>query len=205
MGTDKAMLRLRSVTLLERACSTLEEAGFAVAVSVADAGSPAALQLAGSGIPIVRDKDPEQGPLGGIVAALESVASESQQPVLFLPVDVPLLPPEFLLWLWRRAVSSGAAATIPAIHGREQPLCAVYRSKLAAPLRHALAGGERKVMRAISAAAAAGDLDRVSVEAVTPLMGWYRPQLWFTNVNTPGDWAAVEQATLRGQAEPSRI
>jgi molybdopterin-guanine dinucleotide biosynthesis protein A len=205
MGTDKAQLQLGGATLLERAIATAQDAGFAVSVSVAETASVSAGQLRLSGIAVVHDKHPEQGPLGGIEAALDSLVSEPPQSALFLPVDLPLLPAAFLRWLWNRARSTDALATIPRIDGREQPLCAVYASTLAAPLRQALAGGERKVIRAFSQAVPANRLDRFHIEAIAPLLGWHRPERWFTNVNTPAQWATLQQHTLRDDRTPSRI
>ena len=205
MGTDKSQLRLGGATLLERSIATAQKAGFAVSVSVADPASKMALQLSSAGIPTVHDRHSEQGPLAGIAAALDSLAPEQARPVLFLPVDLPLLPAEFLLWLWNRALTTDALATIPRIGGREQPLCAVYASTLAAPLGRALAGGERKVIRALTQAVPPDQLDRFHVEAIAPLMGWRRPQLWFTNMNSPADWETLTQETLRDDRTPSRI
>jgi molybdopterin-guanine dinucleotide biosynthesis protein A len=210
MGTDKAQLLLGGVTLLERAIATAQDAGFAVSVSVAGPASALTGRLSRAGIPWVHDKYPEQGPLSGIEAALDSLVADTpvsnpQQPVLFLPVDLPRIPAAFLRWLWSRALSTDALATIPRIDGREQPLCAVYAGTLAAPLRQALAGGERKVIRALRQAVPGNRLDRFHVETVAPLLGWQRPQYWFTNVNTPEDWVALQQGTFRDEQAPSRI
>jgi molybdopterin-guanine dinucleotide biosynthesis protein A len=206
MGTDKAQLQHGDATLLDRAIATAQAAGFAVTVSVA-ADSQLSEQLAARGISVVMDKDPELGPLGGITAALEGLAaySSSSQPVLFMPVDVPRLPAEFLSWLWRRALSIDAQAAISLVDGREQPLCAVYASALARPLRQQLGNGERKVMRALRQVVPADSLDCFDVEAVAPVMGWFRPDRWFTNVNTPEEWVAMREDTLRGDRTPSRI
>lgn len=201
MGTDKAQLRLGGVSLLDHAMAAAQAAGFAVSVSVAADSSQLALP-AERAIPVVPDTDPELGPLGGMVSALEALAGSTPRPVLFLPVDVPLLPAEFLSWLWRRALSTDASAVVPRVAGREQPLCAVYMSTLADPLRRQIAGGERKVTRALRHAAPEHNLDCFDVEAVAPFMGWFRPQRWFTNVNTPEEWHALHEDTLRG--DPTR-
>jgi molybdopterin-guanine dinucleotide biosynthesis protein A len=211
MGSNKACLRLGGVTLLERAVATAREAGFTVSVCLGTADLPADLRLP---VPTVTDRLPDQGPLGGISAALDSLSAEPDQPVLFLPVDVPLLPAVFLRWLWNRADGSGASATIPRSAGRDQPLCAVYTTRLAAPIRCALAAGERKVIRAITQGMPENqpgwqldqfDIDQFDMEEVAPLISRHLSHLWFTNVNTPQDWAALQQQTLRGETGPNRI
>ena len=204
MGSDKAQLRLAGATLLERAIAVAEETGFAVAVSVA-AGSSLIPLLSARGITTIRDRLVEQGPLAGIVAALDVLACDLPQRLLFVPVDTPRLPAHFLRWLWQRSLSSNALAILPAVGGREQPLCAVYSGELAAPLRDALVGGERKVIRALRRIVPAERFDCFDVEVVAPLMGWHQPQYWFTNVNTPRDWAELQADPFRGDPAANRI
>jgi molybdopterin-guanine dinucleotide biosynthesis protein A len=203
MGADKTQLRLAGVTLLDRALSTAQEAGFAVSVCVG-ADSRAAAPCAARGIPTVVDLRPDLGPLGGMEAALESLIPGPAACALFLAADLPRIPSRFLRWLWDRASLTGALATIPLIDGQEQPLCAVYSAALAAPIRDALDAGDRKIMRVLRQAVPPHRLDRFQVEAIAPLLGWHRPQLWFTNVNTPEEWAAL-QAASRDDLSASRI
>jgi molybdopterin-guanine dinucleotide biosynthesis protein A len=203
MGQDKTQLRLAGVTLLDRAVATLQEAGFSVSVSLA-ANSTLSAQLAARGIPTVVDRRAEQGPLGGIEAALESLVCGPEERVLCLAVDLPRLPALFLRWLWDRASLTGALATIPIVDGQEQPLCAVYSTALTASLRAALDAGDRKIMRVLRQTVLPDRLDRFQVELIAPLLAWPRPQLWFTNVNTAEEWAALQPAS-RDDLSPSRI
>jgi molybdopterin-guanine dinucleotide biosynthesis protein A len=203
MGSDKTQLRLAGVTLLDRALATAQQAGFSVSVSLA-AGSTLAAQLARRGISAVVDRRADQGPLGGIEAAFESFVPEPGERVLFLAVDLPRLPAAFLRWLWDRASLTGALATIPVVDGQDQPLCAVYSTTLAAPIGMALDAGDRKIMRVLRQAMPPDRLDRFQVESIAPLLGWPRPQLWFTNVNTPDEWAALQPAS-GDDLSPSRI
>ncbi len=180
MGRDKAQLPFAGGTLLDHALSKLTEAGFA----------PSIAGLRTATHPYLPDNYPGSGPLGGIEAALRSLQSERPQPVLFLPVDLPMLPAEFLGFLYRRAETTGALATIPFAQGRPQPLCAVYPSSFAPGIRAALEGGDRKVMRVLRALSGPA-LDTPQVEALAPLHGW-EPHRWFTNLNTPTDYAWLE-------------
>ncbi len=184
MGRDKTRLTLGGLTLLERALELLRDAGFTP--GIAGLRAPVAFN-----IPVITDNFPDAGPLAGIEAALGSLAQEPPQPVLFVPVDLPLLPPSFLFELWERAQRSGALATVPWANGRPQPLCAVYRTELAEGLREALAREDRKVMRVLNRLVPPSRFDGFPVEAVASLRGWHAAHRWFWNLNTPGDWDAL--------------
>lgn len=181
MGRDKALLPWGDETLLERAVRRLQDIGFTVAV--AGAREPGVT----TGVPAVPDNFPGCGPLGGIEAALRSLGEEPAQPVLFLPVDVPLIPEFFLLELWRRAACTRALATIPVAGGRAQPLCAVYSSSVAPAIAEALADGERKVLFVLERLIPQADTDRFRVEALAAARGWLDAETWFLNLNTQSD------------------
>jgi molybdopterin-guanine dinucleotide biosynthesis protein A len=191
MGRDKALLELGGTPLVEHALNKLRALGFSPRI----AGSrPDLARFA----PVVADNHPQQGPLGGIEAAL--AASDAKQN-LFLPVDLPWLPIEFLRWMTDRAGLTNALATVPRLQGRPQPLCAVYSRTMLPHVRDALASGDAKVMRAVERAARDSGLrlDSFDVESVAVAQGW--PQLlplhrWFHNLNTSADFdqAALEQS-----------
>ncbi len=193
MGRDKARLPYGGSTLLEHMLATLREAGFAPGV----AGVPDTMECSA---PRVLDNFPGDGPLAGIEAALHSV--EGSQPVLFVPVDLPLLPAMFCRMLWERAGATGSLATVPFAGGKPQPLCAVYGSALAPGITAALAGGDRKVMRVLSRLASgfpsAQRHDHFQVEALATAQGWHDAHRWFTNVNTPADWHSATMAIGSG-------
>ena len=183
MGQDKALLRIKGQSLLEIALAKLPAARIAAARS--DLSSYAA---------IVPDLHPGCGPLSGIEAALAASAALLN---LFLPVDLPLLPGRFLLWMVRRAEVTGALGTIPRIGGRPQPLCAVYHRDLLGPLTASLLAGEYKVMPAVCAAAREQvdifDVERVGA-ANPEVRGFSSLPLyqWFHNCNTPDDMVGIE-------------
>jgi molybdopterin-guanine dinucleotide biosynthesis protein A len=206
MGRDKALLEfegrpliarivdlLRSLDLTPRICGSRPDlAGFAE---------------------VVADNYARSGPLGGIEAGLAASDAELN---LFVPVDAPELPREFLGWMMRRAERSHAVATIPHYGDRPQPLCAVYSRRLLAGLQEALTDGHLKVMTAIkNAAAGVGEpLDEFDVESVAasgPESWEFQPPLrdWFGNVNTPGEFEALaaasppQPANFRRAGDPS--
>jgi molybdopterin-guanine dinucleotide biosynthesis protein A len=188
MGRDKALLEVDGETLVERELGLLRGLGLAPRIC----GSR--LDLAHFA-DVVPDNFPLCGPLGGIEAALAVSDTELN---LFVPVDLPGLPADFLRWLMARAETGQAVATIPKYGGRLQPLCAVYNGRLLSGLRSALGGGRFKAMIAIeeSAAALGEAIDVFDVECIAPIATEWPadPQLaaWFRNVNTPADYEALE-------------
>jgi molybdenum cofactor guanylyltransferase len=197
MGRDKALLEIGGRPLISLALDKLRALGLEPRI----AGSRPDLATFA---PVILDNFPQCGPLGGIEAAL--AASEAERH-LFLPVDLPALPIEFLTWMARRAEASGTAATLPLLAGRPQPLCAVYSRRLLPGLRAALSAGQYKVMDAIEASA--GDsLDAFEVEplaaALTPESWPPAPpvQDWFRNLNTPEEYEALRTAHFASGAKP---
>ena len=182
MGRNKAQLPFRGATLIEHALENLRRAGFEAAVAGLRGNQSASA-------PCMEDNFPDSGPLGGIEAALRSVA---HQPALFIPVDLPLLPTAFLQALWHRARTTEALATVPFAQGRPQPLCAVYHSQLAPGIAAALEQGDRKVMRVFRMLVPPPYFDSFRVEALAPLHGWEESHRWFANLNTPDDYARLE-------------
>jgi molybdopterin-guanine dinucleotide biosynthesis protein A len=194
MGQDKALLRLGGRSMLEIALDKLRALHLPAPPRVAGLRSDAVA---------VADLHPGCGPLSGIEAALIA----SSRPLnVFLPVDMPLLPPKFLVWMLCRAQITGAAVTLPRINGRPQPLCAVYHRELLAPITASLLAGDYKVMGVVCAAAPRSEaVDIFDVELVSsadPDMRAFSPlpaYRWFHNCNTPEDIAGVENALVLSQ------
>lgn len=201
MGSDKSQLVLGGMTLLERAIDKLRGAGFKVGVAGVRAGVECSA-------PIVRDNFAACGPLGGMEAALASLAAEPPQPVLFCPVDLPLLPAALLSLLWERNTRTGALVTLPWTNGRPQPLCAIYDSSLAEGIVTFLRAEDRKVMRVMRHLVPAQRFDDLRVEALAPLQSsalsngadWTQAYHWFNNMNTPADWALLQARFPSSQA-----
>lgn len=78
--------------------------------------------------PIIPDRFPGKGPLGGLEACFRKVKNPY---CLVLGVDVPLVPTDDLAALIRLAQNSKAKAVILSHGGHEEPLMGVYRTELA--------------------------------------------------------------------------
>src|SRR5690242_9512250 len=83
MGSDKAALRIQGEPLLQRTARLLAT----ITTDVAIIGPPERAALA-PGVPILPDRWPQQGPLGGIATALQALAGEA---VLVVGCDMPFL------------------------------------------------------------------------------------------------------------------
>ena len=177
MGTDKALLRLGAVTLIERAINTVRQV-FDEAVLVGDKE-----RLSAFG-PVLQDSFAGQGPLAGIHAALSS--GYARQLNLVLSVDVPGLPAAFLQYLLTEAGRSQAMVIVPQVAGHLQTLCAIYRPAFAQPAEAALRRQENRIDPLFS---------RVPSRVITEdelYSAGFGPDI-FDNINTPADWERFRQ------------
>jgi molybdopterin-guanine dinucleotide biosynthesis protein A len=101
---------------------------------------------------MVVDQWPGEGPLGGIITALENSqksAAHTEWNVI-LSCDMPFLTNEWMAFLAERAVNSEAQVVLAhSAHGPE-PLCACWRTDAAETLRAAFESGVRKVTAGVA-------------------------------------------------------
>ena len=168
MGTDKALLRLDGVTLLERIARAVQEAVGSVAV----VGDP--LRYRAFGYPVIEDAVCDSGPLAGIQAALASSKADWN---LVVACDMPGVTADGLRELVEiaRNVPEGDVV-VPYFEGRPQPLCALYHRRAHSAIEHALRLGRLKIMDAIAG---------LRIRTL-PMSG----EELFRNVNTPEEWSA---------------
>jgi molybdenum cofactor guanylyltransferase len=199
MRQDKVLLPLAGRSLLEIALDKLRILPLAGAPRIVAARSDLS-----SHATVIADLQPGCGPLSGIEAAL---AASTQPLNVFLPVDLPLLPAHFLLWMLQRAGITGAAMTVPRINGWPQPLCAVYHRDLLGHITASLRAGDYKVMPVVMAAARgySAPIDIFDAELVSSAhselqaLSLLPPYRWFHNCNAPEDMAAIENALVLTQ------
>lgn len=184
MGTDKALVQLDDKPLVAHALGILREAGLEASLA---GGQPALSAFT----PLVEDNQPGLGPLSGICAAL---ASTTSQWAIFIPVDLPLLPPPLLCVLLDHARITGTPVTLASLSGFAQTFPAVLdRAVLPMLLRELQTGRGGCYSGFQTAAASLGEA--VTVIPVEPLVqcgrvshpGSLPPARWFLNVNTAED------------------
>jgi molybdopterin-guanine dinucleotide biosynthesis protein A len=161
MGRDKAMLELEGKTLLARAVETLRSVKELQlpdgSVEVTICGERE--ELEGADRAIV-DRYPSCGPLGGIEAALNDLATrENTDWAFFIPVDMPLLSGALIgqlltLWIRESLKLEGVRACLVKIHGTPQPLVSLVHRSVLRPVREALDLGRYKVVPVLQSSGA---------------------------------------------------
>ena len=179
-AVPKALVELDGVTLLDRSIATLRECCDDVIVV-----APVSVELGGIAARRVFDGDSHEGPLAGLVAALEACDGET---AAILGVDFPLVSSALLRDMANcLAAEPPADAVIARPGGIAQPLVSVMRVRAKAALRAAFDEGVRSMH---------GGLARLNVrwlddEWLAQHAGGAKALL---NVNTPGDLAAAQRA-----------
>lgn len=164
MGRDKALLPVDGVPMAARLASTLRLAGCAQVVAIGGAAEP----LADLGLDVVADLHPGEGPLGGVISALEQFPDATA--VVVVACDLPWLSSESVA-----AVLAALAADVLAVVGRTdrvQPLVGAWRPATLPILVARFTSGERRLRAVLE------ELGVVSVDL---------PPGELANVNTPDD------------------
>ena len=145
-GQDKAAVELGGKKMLERTSLLLQNVTEEVSV-VAGAG-----RYENLGVRILEDRWPGEGPLGGIVTALEDAGNIATRPEwnVILSCDMPFLTREWLTYLVERARKSNAQVVLPHSAAGPEPLCACWRTDAAETLRAAFEQGIRRVTAGVA-------------------------------------------------------
>jgi molybdenum cofactor guanylyltransferase len=177
MGRDKALLEFRGRPMIAIAVETL----LSVCADVSIAGNRD--DLAGWA-PVVHESRVGEGPAAGIEAALTAA---SQDWVLMMPVDLPMMSAE-LLRRWTAAVlqrDDVRASYLSSVGEWHPALCLAHHECL--PLfRAELDAGDRKLTRIFQKLG-----EQLLVLGASELMAG--SEGCFANVNTPEELAAAEQ------------
>lgn len=168
MGSDKALLLWRGKPLLQHTAELLQQSAGNCTI-VAPAG-----RYESYGYPILVDQWPGEGPLGGILTALEQSTTDCN---LIVAVDMPDLQAALLTALLDAARASGRTV-VPSHPGGIEPLCAVYQRAALPGLRSFFERGGRRVKDA---------LREIETEP------FYVEMEILTSVNTPEQWEATRR------------
>jgi molybdenum cofactor guanylyltransferase len=186
-GTDKALVKLVGKSMLQRTGELLADVCDDVTVVSARGRYP------NSPWPVLADRWPGEGPLGGILTALHqlnvsknSFGSRSTEDgsctfAIILSCDMPFLTNEFLRFLIDRAKASEAQVIVPERSGRLEPMCACWRAASAEAVQRVFNSGVRKVSEAMK---------QLPMEVLDE-RGWKRfdsDNRLFWNMNTPEDY-----------------
>jgi molybdopterin-guanine dinucleotide biosynthesis protein A len=190
MGEDKALLRFCGRPMVQIAVEKLR--GFCAEVAIAGNREDLAAFA-----PVVREARVDVGPGAGVEAGLFAA---TQPWAMFIPVDVPLVPGEFLLRyatsVLEMAKGGGIALSHLCVAGKQPAFC-MMRADKAAAFASALDSGERS-LAALLQLSQGGDV--LWVHDLYDIYGsaQYRVpaadtvERWFWNVNTPQELREAE-------------
>ena len=185
-GRDKALVRFGATPLLLHIVQLAQTCASDVTV----AASAQKYRDLAANLKIIEDQWPGEGPLGGIITALQhtAAADRSVEWNLILSCDMPFLTAEWLQFLATRACESNKEIQVilpHSAHGPE-PLCACYRTSAADGLKNVFDRGVRKVTQA---------LKEVRTEVLDDSV-WKRfdsAGRLFWNMNTPTDFEEAQR------------
>jgi molybdenum cofactor guanylyltransferase len=140
-GRDKALVEIGGMPMLARMIELMRS----VTDDVKMVATPG--KYSEFGVKLIPDRWPGEGPLGGIITALEDTAQSVPQREwnLIASCDMPFLTRSWLEFLGERASQSNAQVVLPHSKSGPEPLCACYRTDAAGALRGAFESGVRKV------------------------------------------------------------
>lgn len=135
-GTNKALVRINGVSLIERVVTTLGSVFERVVLSTNDSGPYAFLH-----IPVIKDLYPGLGQLGGVHAGLSAISDGAG---FFVACDMPFLNPDLIRYM--ALLSSGWDAVVPRVGPHVEPLHALYRKTCIDPMVRAIERRERRIV-----------------------------------------------------------
>ena len=145
MGRDKALIQIEGVRMVDRVAAALSAAGCSNVVAVGPR------QLAGD-LAHIDDLYPGEGPLGGVLTAMASMASMASW-LCVVACDLPWLDVDSIAALHRAAASAAAAGqntaevdVLVARTDRIEPLCALWNPSCRDAVQQAFDSGERSLL-----------------------------------------------------------
>jgi molybdopterin-guanine dinucleotide biosynthesis protein A len=187
MGSDKALLRLDGIPLIERLLQRVSGLGEEILITT---NRPQDYQYLG--LRMASDPEPGAGALHGLRTALEAARGQT---VLVLACDMPFVSRPLLEHMLQLA--EAADLVVPRRGGEYEPLHAVYSKVCLPALEAALQQGERRMISFFPSL----NLHTVEQEEIDRL----DPEgLSFFNVNTPEDLRKAERVLAQKHSQTSR-
>lgn len=187
-GQDKALVEFDGRPMLLRMRDLL--AGVLGEVTIIAANA----KYGSIGVESVADQWPGEGPLGGIITALE-LSARAVRAIdwnLIVGCDMPFLTREWVAFLGERATGSEAEVIVPQSESGLEPLCACWRTSAAPKLRLVFDNGVRKITEAMK---------QLEMEVLDGPV-WKRfdkSGRLFWNMNTPEDYIEAQKVLRAGQ------
>jgi molybdenum cofactor guanylyltransferase len=181
-GGDKALVGFGGRTMLAQTTELLASVCGEVIIVAAEGKYPDVL------VPLLADRWPGQGPLGGILTALQSSALRGAESVwnLIVSCDMPFLTRDWLEFLCQRAERSAAQVAVAESANGLEPLCACWKTTSMPSVQAAFDSGVRKVTDAM----------KLLPMEVLDASVWKRFDTkgrLFWNMNTPADYEEAKR------------
>ncbi|HEX9676981.1 MAG TPA: molybdenum cofactor guanylyltransferase [Anaerolineales bacterium] len=187
MGSDKALLRLDGIPLIERLLQRVSGLGEEILITT---NRPQDYQYLG--LRMASDPEPGAGALHGLRTALEAARGQT---VLVLACDMPFVSRPLLEHMLQLA--EAADLVVPRRGGEYEPLHAVYSKGCLPALEAALQRGERRMISFFPSlylhTVEQEEIDRLDPEGLS-----------FFNVNTPEDLRKAERILAQKHSQTSR-
>jgi len=187
MGSDKALLRLDGIPLIERLLQRVSGLGEEILITT---NRPQDYQYLG--LRMASDPEPGAGALHGLHTALEAARGQT---VLVLACDMPFVSRPLLEHMLQLA--EAADLVVPRRGGEYEPLHAVYSKGCLPALEAALQHGERRMISFFPSlnlrTVEQEEIDRLDPEGLS-----------FFNVNTPEDLRKAERILAQKHSQTSR-
>lgn len=192
MGYPKADLPFGGQSLLARVIDRLRAAGLSPIVAVAAANQQLPDDISGD-IRVVRDRQPERGPLEGLAVGLQAAATD-RSTAFVTSCDAPQLAPPLVRHLLEQL--GEYEIVVPCEERFVHPLAAVYRCRLVDRIEQLLKADQLRPLFLIEQS----ESRRIDVEQLRP----FDPELHsFHNMNRPEDYLAALAAA--GLEPPNEI
>ncbi len=176
MGMDKAFLRVGNDLLIERQLQCLRESGAAELLI----SGRTDVDYSSFPAKVVRDGQPDAGPLAGVAAALKA---SSWGLVFVLAVDMPRMTAAMIAKIHSRC--KDAVGCVPFDDHGFQPLGAMYPVGLLPVAEYQLQIGRYSMHEFVERAISEGFIDTLQLDSAECTQ--------FTNMNFPHEWAAMHR------------
>ena len=145
MGRDKALVLFDGTPMAARVAQALRDGGCDPVIAIG--GDSTALETLG--LATTADRWPGEGPLGGVITAIEQFPEH--EAVVVVACDLPKLSSATVAMLVGGLMQTSSNADVAiAVTDRRQPMCAAWRPTVGAQLSAMFAGGERRLLDALS-------------------------------------------------------
>ena len=175
MGSDKALLKIMGISLIDKTTEILETICSDIIIS-----TNKNLKVS-KDVRIIPDEISDIGPVGGIYTCLKQSKTEKN---IILSIDSPFVNSQLLQYLFDQ--SDEYTVTIPEYSNKIHPLIGVYNKSFIETLENEIALKHYKLLKAIKKS------DH-KIVSISEKLNFFNKNL-FININTQEDYTAAKKA-----------